>query len=92
MGTGISTWTMLCNMETNANILYEIVIEGQLDASWSEWLEHLSISAPAPTRTILRGGLPDQAALFGVLKKLHHLGRVLISVKRVETDQGGECE
>jgi hypothetical protein len=80
-------------METPTT-LYEIEIEGQLDASWSEWFEYLSIVSPTPATTILRGGLPDQAALFGVLKKLHHLGRVLVSVKRLPSETEGKepCE
>jgi hypothetical protein len=80
-------------METPTT-LYEIEIEGHLDASWSEWFEHLSIVSPASATTILRGGLPDQAALFGVLKKLHHLGRVLVSVKRLPSETEGKetCE
>jgi hypothetical protein len=74
-------------METD-RILYEIKIEGQLDPGWSEWFEHMAIESPTPATTCLRGSLPDQAALFGVLKKLHHLGLTLISVQRQKTTQG----
>jgi hypothetical protein len=69
--------------------LYEIVIEGQLDNGWSEWFEPLSLLSPIPSTTMLRGELPDQAALFGILKKLHNLGLVLISVQRVTSDAKG---
>jgi hypothetical protein len=65
--------------------LYEIVIEGQLDAGWSEWFENLAILSPSPGYTVLRGELPDQSALFGVLKKIHHLGLLLVSVHRVSS-------
>jgi hypothetical protein len=63
--------------------LYEICIEGQLDSSWSDWFEGMVIVSPSGHVTFLRGILPDQAALFGVLKRLHNLGVVLISVRRI---------
>jgi hypothetical protein len=69
-------------MKTTA-ATYEIVIEGQLDRHWSAWFEHLAISHPTTDTTRLLGSLPDQAALFGVLKKLHNLGLRLVLVRRV---------
>ncbi len=77
-------------MDTNTTTVYEIVIEGHLDAGWSEWFEPLVLLWPTPSTTVLRGGLPDQAALFGVLKKLHNLGVVLISIQRITSDIRGE--
>jgi hypothetical protein len=35
-----------------------------------------------PVRTVLRGRLPDQAALFGVLTRVRLLGLELIEVRR----------
>ena len=35
-----------------------------------------------PPRTVLRGPLPDQAALFGVLSRIQLLGLELIEVRR----------
>lgn len=80
--------------EVSDEVAYEIMIEGHLDANWSEWLDHMTIVSPTLTTTILHGGLPDQAALFGVLKKLHYLGLVLLSVKRLtnESERNESCE
>lgn len=75
-------------------VSYEIVIDGHLDPDWSEWLEHMTIVSPAPAITTLRGRLPDQAALFGVLKKLHYMGLVLLSVRRLSNglEREESCE
>ena len=88
MGTGDACSPILIPMDTKTT-LYEIVIEGQLDAGWSEWFEPLSLLSPTPSTTMLRGGLPDQAALFGILKKLHNLGVVLVSFQRVTSETKG---
>jgi hypothetical protein len=40
-----------------------------------------------PERTLLRGRLPDQAALFGILAMARRLGLELIEVRRLP--QGG---
>ncbi len=61
---------------------YEIRIEGQLADRWSEWFEGLTIHAEPSGETTLTGLLPDQAALFGVLTRIHNLNLILISVCR----------
>lgn len=62
--------------------VYEIRIEGQLSDQWIDWFDGLSIQSQPNGNTILRGLLPDQAALYGVLTKIHMLNLSLISVKR----------
>lgn len=66
----------------NRIYVYEIRIEGQLSDQWTDWFDGLSIQPQSKGITILRGPLPDQAALYGVLTKIHMLNLSLISVKR----------
>ncbi len=61
---------------------YEIHIEGHLTDRWSNWFEGLTIRNDANGETTLSGPFIDQAALFGVLSKIHALNLVLISVYR----------
>jgi len=62
--------------------LYEIRLEGCLSGGWSEWFSGLSIRVDDNSTTLLRGFLPDQAALLGVLNMVHSLNLTLISVVR----------
>ena len=59
---------------------YEIRVEGTVTDRWSEWFDGLTIRNEADGETTLVGTLPDQAALFGVLNKIHALNLSLISV------------
>lgn len=74
--------------------LYEIRVEGQLGARWSEWLGGMTVCAEGD-ETILRGVLPDQAALFGLLRRIYDMNLALISVVRLPrasespAEQGG---
>lgn len=69
-------------MNDNADTLtdYKIKIKGHLDARWQNWFDDLSIAPTAEGDTILSGVIVDQAALYGILKKINNLGLTLISV------------
>lgn len=58
----------------------EIVVQGQLDASWSAWFDGMTIEPVAGGTTVLRGVLPDQAALHGMLARVRDLGLPLRAV------------
>lgn len=60
---------------------YQIRVEGHLDLSWQEWFGGLELRHEASGTTLLIGVLPDQAALYGVLLKLSHLGLTLLSLE-----------
>ncbi|NCC35975.1 hypothetical protein [Candidatus Chloroploca sp. Khr17] len=64
---------------------YCIRARGALDARWIRWLHEMELvvdrCASGDAVLTLRGRLPDQAALMGVLNQLNHLGLPLISVE-----------
>ena len=59
---------------------YQIQIKNALSADWSEWFEGMDMRVDEQSNTILEGDIPDQSALFGLLKKIRDLGLELISV------------
>ena len=61
---------------------YEIRIEGRLDAQWQDWFDGMSVTLEADGTTLLSGPVPDQPALYGLLRKVRDLGLPLISVKQ----------
>jgi hypothetical protein len=66
--------------------LYEIRIKGYLDNRWSAWFEDLTITREENGSTLLTGRF-DQAALYGLLKKVRDSGMPLISVFQVQSNQ-----
>ena len=69
--------------------MYEIRVEGHLAERWSDWFDGLAICKDPSGETILRGPLTDQAALFGVLTRIHDLNLILVSVSRLSPDPKG---
>jgi hypothetical protein len=63
--------------------LYEIRVEGHLSDRWSDWFDGLAVRNEPNGETALCGQLADQAALFGVLARIHALNLALISVRRL---------
>jgi hypothetical protein len=63
-------------------VRYAVRVRGRhRDAAMAAWQEGLDV-AVVPVRTVLRGRLPDQAALLGVLARARLLGLELIEVRR----------
>jgi hypothetical protein len=67
---------------------YEIRVLGHLDQHWSGWLDSMTVVHDTDVTTALRGVLADEAALYGVLTKLHNLNLSLLSVRRTGADLG----
>jgi hypothetical protein len=61
--------------------VYQIRVRGRIPAD--ELMEFEGVSAAVqPTETVLTGRVVDQAALQGILQRLHLLGLDLIEVRR----------
>jgi len=74
--------------------LYEIRLKGHLANRWVGWFGDVTIGLEEDGTTLLTCAVIDQAALYGLLKKVRSLGLPLLSVNRVEagkTDGGEEC-
>ena len=63
---------------------FELHVKGQLDESWSDWLEGLEVKLLDNGEMILFGHIADQAALMGILNKVYRLNLTLLSVSKVE--------
>jgi hypothetical protein len=74
-------------MDSSQPIVYQIRLEGQLGAQWTDWFGGLTITLEEEGHTLMTGPVLDQAALHGLLKKVRDLGMPLVSVNRVEPDQ-----
>lgn len=65
----------------------EIIVKGELDPTWSEWLEGLTISHTTDQNTRICGQVADQSALYGLLSRLRDMGLSLISVVSSEQSE-----
>jgi hypothetical protein len=64
---------------------YELRVDGHLDDHWTAWFDDLTLTRENDGTTTLRGLVPDQAALHGLLAKVRDLGATLISVEVIDT-------
>lgn len=64
--------------------LFEIHVKGQLNSTWSDWLEGMQVRLLDNGEMILFGPIVDQAALMGVLNKIGRLNLRLLSVNEVK--------
>lgn len=79
------------NFTLDRPVTYQIKVPGHLDESWLESENRMLITSKCEGDgqpiTFLTGTI-DQAALQGLLRRLYSLGVPLISVIRVEDDNG----
>ena len=64
-------------------MVYQIRIKGHLGREWTDWFGGLTITLKDNGDTLLTGPVVDQAALFGLLKRVRDLGMPLLSVIHV---------
>lgn len=65
---------------------YEIRLQGHLDPRWAAWFDGLTLTNERDGTSVITGPVVDQAALHGLLRKLHDLGLPLVAVL-LEPDQ-----
>lgn len=67
--------------------VYEIWLDGCLDPRWANWFGATDVRCHGHShgqdQTVLLCPVADQAALYGVLRKVRDLGLSLAAVKRV---------
>jgi hypothetical protein len=73
------------NAEADQPLIYEIRIGGRLSSQWMEWFDGLSIVVEVSGETSIVGEVADQAALFGLLKKVRDLGMPLLAVNVIQS-------
>ena len=68
-------------------MVYQIRIQGHLGSEWTDWFEGLTITLQDNGETLLSGPVVDQAALYGLLRKVRDLGLPLLAVTCIQFDQ-----
>ena len=71
-------------LDSDQPTLYQIRVKSHLDFDWTDWFEGLDITLEENGDTLLTGPVADQAALYGLLKKVRDLGMPLISLNPAE--------
>ena len=69
-----------------APLLYDIRVEGHLDARWASRFSGLRLTNEDDGTTLLHGPVVDQAALHGLLQRLRDMGLPLRSITPVSAD------
>src|SRR6185503_3243997 len=72
-------------------MVYQIRIQGHLGSEWTDWFEGLTITLEDNGETLLRGQV-DQAALYGLLRKVRDLGMPLLAVNRTYPGQADAAD
>ena len=76
-------------IDSGQPVVYQIRIKGHMGRQWSNWFEGLTITLDDNGETLLTGPVVDQAALYGLLRKVRDVGMPLISVMRMKPGQAG---
>jgi hypothetical protein len=75
---------IIVKQERKAMQEVQILVKGQIDSQWSEWLGGLQIAHVGQEQSLLTGSIADQATLYGILTKLRDLDLKLVSVNLKE--------
>ena len=67
---------------------YQARVQGELGPGWDDWFGRATVRRQADGVTALTCELPDQAALYGLLRKLQDLGLPLLSITGIQSTKG----
>ncbi len=70
--------------DPGGTMVYQIRVKGHLGPQWTAWFGGLAITLEENGDMLLTGPIVDQAALYGLLKKVRDLGMPLVSVNCIE--------
>jgi len=70
--------------DTSQPTIYQIRVKGHLGSQWKDWFGGLTVTLEDNGETLLTGPVADQAALYGLLRKVRDLGIPLVSVVRLD--------
>jgi hypothetical protein len=69
---------------------YEIKVRGRLSRTLATEFAQLDLAAQTePIATVLHGPVEDQAALYGLLRRIESLGLELLEVRKTATSDDG---
>lgn len=71
-------------MMGNDDMYVQIKVKGHLTQNWMDWLGDLTVANQADGEAVLRGPLPDQPALLGLLNRIHGLNLQILSFSQSE--------
>lgn len=68
-------------------LVYQIRLQGHLGRNWTDWFGDVAITLQDNGETLLTCPVVDQAALYGLLRKVRDLSLPLISVTRAKSGE-----
>ncbi len=75
--------TPILSSSPDQPMVYQLRIKGHLRAQWADWFEGMTLIPEDNGDTLLTGPVVDQAALYGLLRKVRDLGLPLLSVMQL---------
>src|SRR6266576_5987052 len=92
MGNRAMLGTFNSEIDPGQPMVYQIRIKGHLGREWADWFEGLTITLEDNGETLLTCPVVDQAALYGVLRKVRDVVMPLLSVVCVKPDQASASD
>jgi hypothetical protein len=65
-------------------VVYQLRVKGHLGAQWGAWFGGMTVTQTANGETLITGLVADQAALYGLLRKVRDLGLPLLALSSSE--------